>query len=96
MYVYVYVYVYIVMNQMDFVQRKNCVCVCVERERESSRLQKIRKLYSKESKIKQQLRREREGAYVVIFSLSSLTSTTSWDINHLRNMGNRTLTFMAH
>ena len=56
-----------------------CVCVERERERESSRFQKIRKLYSKESKNKQQLQREREGAYLVTFSQSSLTSTTSWE-----------------
>ena len=70
----------IVKNQMDFVQWKNCVCVWKERVSERAQdYRKIGKLYYKGSKNYQQLQREGEGAYVVTFSLSSLTSTASWE-----------------
>ena len=59
-----------------------CVCVCVSRERERVRAQDYRKsenIVLRRSKNDQQLQREGEGAYVVTFSLSSLTSTASWE-----------------
>ena len=53
------------------------MCVCV-RERDDV-YKKQEKLQQQEARMNQQLQREGEGAYVVTFSLSSLTSTASWE-----------------
>ena len=57
------------------------VCVSRERERERERaMNKKSENYITRSKINgQQLQREGEGAYMVTFSLSSLTSTAYWE-----------------
>ena len=50
-----------------------------ERERESTRNTENKKTILTRAIMNQQLQREREGAYVGTFSVSSLTSTTSWE-----------------
>ena len=60
-----------------------CVCVCVwERKRDNTEYTENSNCFNKEQeqKMSQQcLQREEEGAYVVTFSLSSFTRTTSWE-----------------
>ena len=72
------------MKNLDFIissyslQRKGCVCVR-ERERERTQsIQKNRKTILKKNKNELSLTRKGEGAYVVAFSLSSLTRATSY------------------
>ena len=55
-------------------QRKRCVCVC---DRDNTRNTKNEKIVSTRSKNEPMVTREGDGDYVVIFSLSSLTSTAS-------------------
>ena len=57
-------------------QRKRCVCVC---DRDNTRNTKNEKIVSTRSKNEPMVTREGDGDYVVIFSLSSLTSTASWE-----------------
>ena len=53
-----------------------CVCMCM-REESIHEMDKERKLYIHKKKITTNLQRRSEGAYMVTFSLHSLTKTTS-------------------
>ena len=58
-----------------------CVCVCVTKRdnTEYTGNSKTVLTRSKNRKMSQHLQQEGEGAYVVIFSVLSLTSTDSWE-----------------